>query len=299
MIDRFFSSDSRSRIAALFCLGLFACQPPSRPSSNGLAPPDPEPSATSRQDVAPVTFESDETTSTSDHRILIAKQDDQRPPLRSESKPRARALLVTELQALKHLLAATPKGEPDRPQLLRRVAEDFVELEHVARDEGDEALRNKAQNEAISTYGELIADCPDYPKLDEAIYDIAVEYEERGDLANARRYYMTLVESEPASRFVPNAYLAFGEMFFDEAAQDPAKWDLALNAYQRVLRDPPPRNDVYGYAWYKLAWVLRNKGDLAGARDAFNQAITYATEYASTPGAAKLADASRTDLRSL
>jgi tetratricopeptide (TPR) repeat protein len=299
MIYRFFSGDSRSLGFAIFCGLLVACQPAAWRPSNGIAQPDPE-AATSREQLASHVSPNDPNASPpNDQTNPITTKEDPRPPLGSGSKPRARALLVTELSMLEQLAAETPISAPDRSQLVRRMAEDWAELERSAQTAGDEATRNKARNKAISNYVELVQNHPDYPKLDEALYYLAAEYESANDRANARHFYTLLVTKAPASRFVPNAYLAFGEMFFDEATEDPAKLDLALSAYQRVLRDPPPRNDAYGYAWYKLAWVLRNKGDREGALEAFNHAIDYATEFASAPGAAKLAEASRSDLRSL
>ena len=58
-------------------------------------------------------------------------------------KARARALLITEIQGLERLLKQTKKNSPDRPQLVRRLAEGYVELEAAAvRDEIDEHVRN-------------------------------------------------------------------------------------------------------------------------------------------------------------
>lgn len=299
MIDRFFSSDPRSRIAALFCFSLVACQPGARPSSTGSTQPDPV-REDPRSHVVAITSTEDEDEQPPETKTNEpAADEDPLLPTRVGSKPRSRALLVTELQGLEQLASVTPPTAPDRPQILRRIAEDFVELEHAAKNEGNTSMQIAARNKAISTYAELVQEHPNVPQLDEAIYYLAVEYEHASDFMRARQTYLALIQKMPASRFVPNAYLAFGEMFFDEAAQDPTKWDLALSAYQRVLRDPPPRNNVYGYAWYKVAWVLRNKGDVDGARDAFNHAIAYATEYWSAPGSAKLAEASRNDLRTL
>ena len=90
-----------------------------------------------------------------------------------------------------------------------------------------------------------------YPLLDEILYYLAYEYEQAQDLTNARRVYYDLVTKTPTSKFVPNAYLAFGELFFNEALQDPSKWEPAKQAYQKVITKPPPENKVYGYAWYR------------------------------------------------
>ena len=69
-------------------------------------------------------------------------------------------------------------------------------------------------------------------------------------------------QKTPNSKYIPNAYLAFGELFFNEAQGDPSKWELAKQAYMKVIGYPPPNNKVYGYAWYKLAYVFWNKGEL-------------------------------------
>jgi len=47
-------------------------------------------------------------------------------------KQRVLALLVTEIQQLESLYRSTEARSKDRPQLLRRLAEDYVELENAA-----------------------------------------------------------------------------------------------------------------------------------------------------------------------
>jgi tetratricopeptide (TPR) repeat protein len=298
MIDLFFSTRSRSRAIGIFCISLAACAPATHYAGDGRAqspdaPPMNPPASTTMITPAPA--------STIDQAPppKVATQDDARPPLRSAVGLRSRSLLVTELQGLEQLAAQTPTSAPDHAPLLRRLAEDYVELEHVAQIEGATPIASTARNKAISDYARLVSEHPTYPRMDEALYYLAVEYEAAQDDAHARQIYLELIQRAPSSRFVPNAYLAFGEMYFDEAAQDPSKWNLALAAYQRVLRDPPPRNNVYGYAWYKLGWVLRNQGDRDGAIQAFNHAIAFANEYASAPGSSKLAHAARADIVSL
>ena len=57
---------------------------------------------------------------------------------------RIKALLVQELEGLERLLRVTPKNSPDRPRLLRRLAEGYAELAALAaRDKAlaDERLR--------------------------------------------------------------------------------------------------------------------------------------------------------------
>ncbi|MBN1607557.1 MAG: hypothetical protein JW940_13050 [Polyangiaceae bacterium] len=240
-------------------------------------------------------------------------------------KQRARALLVTEITGLERLLARTAKKSPDRPQLLRRLAEGYVELENAAlRDKnfadikaqdlkakkGNPAEISKfrasaakadkivkvARQKAILYYTKMKNEYPNYSKLDEVLYYLAYEYEQGKDLQNARKVYYELIEKAPKSPYIPNAYLAFGELYFVEAQGDPSKWDLAAAAYQEVTKYPPPDNKVYGYARYKLGYVYWNKNAMLQALNEFKKVIEYGDQFPQMPNAKQLAKAARRDL---
>src|SRR6188768_161030 len=234
---------------------------------------------------------------------------------------RARALLITEIQGLERLYKRTPKKSPDRPQLVRRLAEGYVELESAAqRDKiaadiaAQDAKRKKqdatkhrhdaaaaekilgaARKSAIAYYTLMKTDYPDYSKIDEVLYYLAYEYEQGGDLKNARATYFELIQKAPKSAYIPNAYLAFGELFFQEAQGDPSKWELSAAAYKEVIKYPPPTNKVYGYARYKLGYVFWNKGEYANALNEFKQVIEYGDTYGDLPNAKQLAKSARRD----
>ncbi|RYZ61321.1 MAG: tetratricopeptide repeat protein, partial [Proteobacteria bacterium] len=165
----------------------------------------------------------------------------QRDERTSKLKARQKQLLITEIQGIESLFQGTPKNAPDRPQLARRLAESYVELEaaafrdktnaEVKRDElkkknpqaagqqqtqvnaSDQVAKNARKN-AIKYYTLVVKDYPNYPALDEVLYYLAYEYEQAGDNKNARRVYLDLINSRPKSKYIPNAYLAFGELFF-------------------------------------------------------------------------------------
>jgi tetratricopeptide (TPR) repeat protein len=264
---------------------------------------------------------------------MLAGVRDQRT---SALKQRVLALLITEIQQLESLLKATELRSKDRPMLLRRLAEDYVELENAAfrekteaeirrdqfkktnpREAGrQQAIANSrartlaaARKAAINYYTTLVEDYsgqpsqrfpknppPAYPLLDEVYYYLAYEYEQAGDTANARRVYLDLITKTPNSKYIPNAYLAFGELFFNEAMSDPNKWEPAKKAYEKVIAKPPPENKVYGYAWYKLAYVFWNMGDLPHALEAFKKTIDFGVQFSQLPNASKLADSARKDV---
>jgi len=246
----------------------------------------------------------------------------QRDTRQGKMKARARALLITEISGLERLYKQTPKGSADRPQLTLRLAEAYAELEQAAvrdkitndiavqdavakkkdatklRQEITKAkkMEDTARKSAIAYYKKMSAEFPTYSKLDEVLYYLAYEYEQAGDLQNARKTYFELIEKAPKSAYVPNAYLAFGELFFQEASADPSKWPLAEAAYMEVLKSPPPKNKLYGYARYKLAYVYWNQGMYKEAMEQFKEVIKFGTTFADLPNAGQLAASARRDL---
>lgn len=237
-------------------------------------------------------------------------------------KARARALLINEIQGLERLLRETKKNSPDRPQLVRRLAEGYVELEAAgvrdynaaelivtdkkapasekskARSTAGQAkkIAEASRQNAIKYYTMMKDQYPNYSKLDEVLYYLAYEYEQAKDLNNARKVYFELIEKAPQSPYIPNAYLAFGELYFQEAQGDPSKFDLAAAAYKEVIKYPPPKNKVYGYARYKLGYVHWNKGEYAETLNEFKAVIEYGDKFSDLPNAKQLAKSARRDL---
>src|SRR5262245_31207652 len=238
-------------------------------------------------------------------------------------KARQRALLATEINGLENLFSGTPKNSSDRPTLARRLAEDYVELESAAfRDKTQAEIERDnlkktnpnaagqkqtdansaakvmlaARTKAIAYYTLVKNEYPNYPQLDEVLYYLAYEYEQGNDYANARKVYYELIQKRPDSKYIPNAYLAFGELFFNEAQGDPSKWELAKQAYVEVTKYPAPNNKVFGYAHYKLAYVFWNQGDFEHALSEFKKTIDYGVQFSQIPNAAKLADSARRDI---
>ncbi|MBI5535058.1 MAG: hypothetical protein HY898_20190 [Deltaproteobacteria bacterium] len=230
-------------------------------------------------------------------------------------KPRVRALLISEISGLESLYSTTPRNSPDRVQIMRRLAETYVELESAAfRDKTEaEIKKNKAdadkaakvltasRQNAIKYYGYLKDQYPSYSKLDEVLYYLAYEYEQAQDIPNALKVYHELIQKAPNSKYIPSAYLAFGELFFGQAQGDPSKFELAKQAYSEVIKYPPPDNKMFGYAHYKLAYVAWNQGDLdpnnyAKSLGHFRKAIEFGTQYSNLPNSAQVAAAARKDM---
>lgn len=217
-------------------------EPPVQPLVIGKSPP--MPIATSAAEPAPVADDAPFAAITT---LAVPARD----PRLARMGPRARALVVTELQALESLFTATASTAPDRPALVRRIAEDYAELARSA----DAATAANAHRGALRYYQMLVDEYPKYPQIDEAWYYAGLEHELGGDLRNARRAYYELIKTSPQSKLIPLAYFAFGEMFFNEAANDASKDQLALQAYAEVLKYPPPSNVVYADAQRRVSEV--------------------------------------------
>ena len=180
---------------------------------------------------------------------------------------RQRVLLTVEVQRVESLFSTSKRNAPDRMQLARRLADGYVELESAALRDKIEAetrrdttttaamdrIARAARKRAIEMYALVAADYPTASSLDDVLYYyLAYEYEQAGDSKNARAAYYALIQKAPTSKYIPNAYLAFGELFFTEAQADPAKWDLAAQAYAEVVsipRRPTKRTATPGTSW--------------------------------------------------
>ncbi len=214
---------------------------------------------------------------------------------RGIASPRVVELGVQEIQGLETLLTGSPPGSADRPKIMKRLADDYVELEaasfrlktehrmsadevkrkdpakaaaHLAEATRAEKVEGAARAAAIRYYAQVKSQYPRWCQspgtasgcVDETLYDLAYEHEQAGETDQARKDYLELIQTAPGSKYVPNAYLAFGELFFQEAQGDPSKWSFAEQSYKEVIKYPAPDNKVLGYARYKLAYVYWNKG---------------------------------------
>ena len=86
------------------------------------------------------------------------------------------------------------------------------------------------------------------------------------DAADARKKLFEIIAKFPSSEHAPAAYLFFGELFFRDAESgDRSKYELARQAYEKVLQYPVATTPVYAYAAYRcaLVWSATNDHDKA------------------------------------
>jgi len=131
---------------------------------------------------------------------------------------------------------------------------------------------------------------------DEVLYYLAYEYEQAKDYDKARKVYLELIQNWAKSKYIPNAYFAFGELFFQDAQSDPSKWSFAEQSYNEVIKYPAPENKLFGAAHYKLGYVYWNEGDFAKAMTSFKNVIDYGNQFSTLPNAPQLQTNARRDI---
>jgi tetratricopeptide (TPR) repeat protein len=198
----------------------------------------------------------------------------QRPQVFAEQF-RQISILSQELVVIERLLTTMPATSPERVKVLMRKADAGVELMRAEQAAKNDKGVTDARTMAIAALQKLIADYPKSDQAAEARFRLGALFELAGDKRNARATYYELIQNHPTSKRIPEAYLAFGELFYEEAQRDSSKWALAQAAYQETLKYPAPANRVFGYAAYKLARVFSRQGDCPQALNHYLKTIEH------------------------
>ncbi len=241
---------------------------------------------------------------------------------RGQERVRARQfqLLQREVRILNRLVQNTRQNNPQRPEILLRLAETWFEMQTALnarvrsfddpifqacqrqknrqrcrearqrQQQASKALTNSRQ-QAIRTYATLVNDHPDFPQMDRVLFSLAFGLEELRQQDRARQVYHRLIKGYPQSRFIPNAYLSFAEFYFNEG-----EMQASLRFYDKVTEFPPERNPVYGYALYKSAWAHYNVENFRESLQSFVRTIEFATENPDATDATNLARQARREL---
>jgi tetratricopeptide (TPR) repeat protein len=215
---------------------------------------------------------------------------------------RSAELLLAEARLTASLVQRMSTTDTHRPDTLMRLAEDYQELAQLANGQAEDLeddlfAARQAHNEAgiaditrrqaafratsgqyreqlIAAFRNLVDAHPNYAAMDRALFYLAFAYQDGNDFNNARTVYRTLIQRFPQSPFVPNAYLSFAEYFFEQGEMENAR-----QFYERVLAVQDEHNQVYGYALYKMAWVLYNLQDFEGSLNKFYEVIDYGRSH--------------------
>ncbi len=157
-----------------------------------------------------------------------------------------------------------------------------------AKNKGDQAAMQKAmadkqaylaksqryQANAVARYKEIVLRFPRYQRMDEVLYFLGHNLWDENHEQEALGIYKLLVTRYPQSKYLPDAFLAFGEYYFDNSKGQRPALLKALAAYKKAASYP--ENKVYLYALYKQAWCHYNLASYPQALDLFKTVILYA-----------------------
>ena len=159
--------------------------------------------------------------------------------------------------------------------LIRGLATKDVALQERSKKEKAALMVQRDANAklAVNQYTQIVQRYRDYPRTDEVLFFLAHNLMDLNEEKKALIAYGKLVKDYPKSRFVPDAYLAFGEYYFNNS-KGRRDWLLkALEAYKSAANYP--ESAIYGFALYKQGWCHFNLTDYTRAMDLFKATVLY------------------------
>jgi tetratricopeptide (TPR) repeat protein len=163
-----------------------------------------------------------------------------------------------------------------RDDAIAAVGRDAAAVARLKAEKKDLEERSRAEGElAIGRYKEIAKRYPKYPRLDEVVFFLGENLWKGNRRKEALDAYKVLITRFPKSKYVPDAWMAYGEHYFDTADKGNRGENLrkALGAYQRAAA--VQESSVYGFALYKQAWVHYNLGNWDQALDLFKAVIFF------------------------
>ena len=246
-------------------------------------------------------------------------------------KARAIDILKQEIQLITRLARGTPDSDPDKPEILKRLADAYKELytsiNFMARSldekiyeakqagKNDVAKKLRAQQIALDKKGTAVREAAikayvqirdkfqDYEAYDQILFAIAYEIDQMAIevtdqatksayRARAREFYQQLIRNYPNSKYIPHAWMAYGEYYFHEEKNV----EQAMKAYEQVVEWGEKNNPNYVIAMYYQAWCLINMQEYKQAINQFNRVIQYSDSHPDSKEAKSVAKRARMEL---
>jgi tetratricopeptide (TPR) repeat protein len=204
-------------------------------------------------------------------------------------------LNTATIERYQKLLRVTEDDDPQKPDFHFRIAELYAEQQRVENfqahklDEQIFQAKSPAQKsdlerqqkdherleqqwllKAVESYVNA-AKYKKFDRMDEVLYKLAYLLQTIKREEQAREFFLRLIKDYPNSKYVPDAYLSFGQFYFDKGEMDAAK-----KFYEKV--EQFPKSPVYGYAIYKKGWCYINLGDFKAALNIFVDVIRLAQQ---------------------
>ncbi len=206
-----------------------------------------------------------------------------------ELQGQVRTIRREQIQQFELLIQDTDVDDPERPDLLFRLAElhaqrqrywRFQAMEMHGKIDAAKTGQEKSELEAkqkkyfeasrdallsaVKVYKEIAEESRyrNYPRMDEAIFYYAYTLQNARYAKEARKVFHKLIKDYPNSKYIPDAYLAFADYYFEQNSLANAE-----QFYDKVLQFPKSR--VYNFALYKKGWVYLNLAEPQKALETF------------------------------
>jgi len=127
---------------------------------------------------------------------------------------------------------------------------------------------------AQSVYQRLISEHPRFRKIDTVIYLYAFSLRDQGKTAESVKYFQTILDKYPRSRYIADAWMAIAEFRFYEQQN----YKSSLEAYEHVLKHP--KSQLYDLALFKTAWCYWKLGDTTKSAMRFKDVLDLAKKKA-------------------
>lgn len=154
-------------------------------------------------------------------------------------------------------------------------ADDKAGIERAEAEKQELIDQSKAYaQKAIEQYSTIVQNYKDYERTDEVLYFLGLNLMEMNDEKRGLIAYNRLIKQYQKSKYLPDAYLAVGEYFFNNSKSKREMLEKALDNYKNAAKFTD--NAVYGYALYKQGWCYFNMNDFEKAMDQFKAVVLYA-----------------------
>ncbi|HEX8823344.1 MAG TPA: tetratricopeptide repeat protein [Archangium sp.] len=205
-----------------------------------------------------------------------------------------------QIESLKKIISLSA-DQKEQPSLLFRLGELYWEESKFyffeanrkddelidAMNRGDTAAQNRAKagkaelltrmkqygKLALEQYTKIVQEYPDFERSDEVLFFLGTYLMEDGQDRKALVAFKRLVEKHPKSKYLPDAYLAFGEYYFNNSKGKREDLEKALAAYKKAAEFP--ESQVYAFALYKQGWCYFNLSDYQNAKDKWKTVVLY------------------------
>ena len=193
------------------------------------------------------------------------------PSRQTSSKADLAAVRAKRLESIGRLKELLGRGDVQgeaKAEMMNRLAVLYAEEGDQLTAEGATADARSWTEQAVQLHQMVLQSYPRYARADEVTWWLGHNLAAIGRADEGVTQHKNLVKLYPESAYVPDAYVAIGEFYFDSD-----NVYGALRAYLKATsyRDHPK----YAFAMYKLGWCYFNVGEYGKAIETMKAVVAF------------------------